>query len=344
MFIQAKLEEATKRRARYGDTVYLLEPHVKEGSGGLRDLHTAWWVARARWQVPPEDLLLLGVLSPAEDRALERASSFLSRVRFEMHLVDGRPNDSLRFDLQEKLADRLGFGRQSARESDRLKAAVERFMRAYYFHARQVTLHTQHLVERATSHLRRTSGASRPAPGGFKTWSEKLTVAHRDQFLQDPSALVRIFRVAQDEAMEIYSYTKDLIRGSRRGMNASFRRNPKVVEELFSIVEDPKADGSALSDMHDLGVLRGLIPEFSRVTSRWQHSLYHVYTVDIHSIRVLRNLKKLRKGDFAESQPELTRWMAELSHPHVLYFAGLLHDVGKGWHRVIIRSEGSKWR
>lgn len=331
-FIERKLTEAENRRGRFGETVFLLEPNVKEGQGGLRDLHTAWWIARARWRVRSDELLLLGILSAGEERVMERAHDFLLRVRLEMHLVEGRRNDHLRFHLQEGLGDRLSFQRRPESSTDR-RGTTERFMRAYYFHARQVMRIAHLLIERATSHERRPSIRSRPAPGGFKTWNETLTVSHRDQFVRDPAALVRIFRVAQDEAMEIYSYTKELIRESRRVMDGKFRRRADVVDEFLAIIEDPKGDGKIVGTMHDCGVLRGVIPEFARVTARWQHSLYHVYTVDVHSIRVFRNLKELRRGNMAERQPELTRWIAELSHPAVLYLAGLLHDVGKGWPR-----------
>lgn len=328
-FIDAKLAEAEARHRRYGETVFLLEPNVKEGQGGLRDLHTAWWVARARWRVRPNDLLLLGIWSAAEERIVERAHDFLLRARLEMHLVEGRRTDSLRFDLQEELGQRLGFARGGSEDARR--SATERFMRAYYFNARQLTRSAQLLVERATSHQRRPAVRSRPAPGGFKTWNETLTVAHRDQFTKDPAALIRIFRVAQDEAMEIYSYTKDLIRESRRLMDSRFRRRGDVVDEFLAVIEDPKGDGHVVAEMHDAGVLRGVIPEFARITARWQHSLYHVYTVDVHSIRVFRNLKAMRRGELADRQPDLTRWIAEVARPCVLYLAGLLHDVGKGW-------------
>lgn len=331
-FIESKLAESEARRSRLGGTVFLLEPNVKDGQGGLRDLHTAWWIARARWRVRPDELLLMGILSAAEERAMERAYEFLVRVRTEMHLLARRRTDSLRFDLQEQLGERLGF-RRGGPKDDARRSATERFMRAYYFNARQTMRLSQLLIERATSHERRPSVRSRPAPGGFKTWNETLTVAHREQFSKDPAALVRIFRVAQDEAMEIYSYTKELIRESRRLMDGGFRRRPDVVDEFLAVIEDPKGDGHVVSEMHDCGVLSGVIPEFARVTARWQHSLYHVYTVDVHSIRVFRNLKALRRGDFADRQPDLTRWVAELSRPAVLYLAGLLHDVGKGWAR-----------
>jgi [protein-PII] uridylyltransferase len=328
-YIAAKQAETAARRRRFGETVYLLQPNVKEGQGGLRDLQTAWWIARARWRVRPDELLLLGILSPAEERDMERAYDFLLRVRAEMHLLEGRRTDNLRFDLQE----RLGQSSSPARTPGEREAATERFMRAYYFHAGQSVRIAQLLVERATSHPRKLSARSRPAPGGFKVWNDTLTVAHRDQFASDPAALIRIFRIAQDEAMEIYSYTKNIIRESRRLMNGAFRRRADVVDEFLAVIEDPKGDGSIVAEMHEMGVLRGMIPEFARVTARWQHSLYHVYTVDVHSIRVLRNLKDLRRGVLADAQPELTRWIAGLERPAVLYLAGLLHDVGKGWPR-----------
>lgn len=332
--IDAKLAEAKARRARFGDSVFLLEPNVKESEGGLRELHTALWVARARWRARGlRELVRLGVLSNREGGALERAYGFLSRVRTELHLVARRRQDNLRFEYQEQIAPLLGYVDPTETDHDRRTHGVERFMRAYYFHAAQMRHHAGLVVERATSHRRRRACQAIPAPGGFKIWDGKLTVSERSQFLKDPAALARIFRVAQDEGIEIYSYTKNLIAEHAHLMDREKRRSPEVVADLLSLLEEPKADGKVFHSMHDLGVLRRIIPEIARVTARWQHSLYHVYTVDVHSLVVLGNLKRLRKGDFAEREQEMTRLCAELPRPAVLYLAGLLHDVGKGWPR-----------
>jgi [protein-PII] uridylyltransferase len=330
--IEQKLDEAKRRRERFGNSIYLLEPNVKASEGGLRELHTALWVARARWRaVGIRDLLRFGVLSPREGRALDRAYGFLLRVRTELHHLANRRQDSLSFEYQELIANALGYVRGPFSEADKRKHGVERFMRKYYFHARQIRVLSDAIVERATSHPQAHPAHAALAPGGFKVWGGTLTVAERDQFQKDPGALVRIFRVAQEEALEIYSYTKDLIHGSADMIDAAARRSPSVVKDFLALLEDPKSDGSMLNVMHDLGILRRIMPEVARVTARWQHSLYHVYTVDIHSLFVVRNLKMLRSGGFSREQPELTRLIAELVRPNVVYMAAFLHDIGKGW-------------
>jgi [protein-PII] uridylyltransferase len=368
-FITRKLEEAERRRQRYGDSIYLLEPDVKHGEGGLRELHTALWVARARWRARSiADILKVGALSSREARALERAYDFLLRVRAELHLAAGRRRDGLGFEFQEMIARTLGYmpsgtaQRTAARDGQaeqgaahsgpqrsaqrgeaerspqagledrtKIRHGTERFMRAYYFHARQTQRVSRLIIERATSHPPTKPGRVRAAPSGFKTFGGMLTVSDREQFARDPNALMRIFRVAQEESLEIYSYTKDLIVESLRQFSNAVRRDPEVVGDFLAILEDPKADGSIVFLMHELGVLRRMIPEVGRVTARWQHSLYHVYTVDVHSLFVLRELKRLRTAAYAAEQPELSRRMADLPRPAVLYLGGFLHDIGKGW-------------
>jgi len=332
-FIDDKVGEAKDRHTRFGETVFMLEPNVKESPGGLRDLHLALWVARARWKVDGFQAMLSGsFLSEREASALMRAESFLIWARWHMHRIAGRRQDHLRFDLQEALGALLSPNGRAAPDLDD-RRRTERFMRAYYFHAGQVEQHAASVVERARTSATSTTSetASRPVSGGFKLWKGALTVSRRNQLLEDPSAVVRLFRVAQEDALPVYSYTKNLVREAARRFDGRTRRRNDVLSEFFWLLEDPKSDGRVLREFHELGVLRAIIPEFRRVTSRWQHSLYHIYTVDVHSIIVLENLKRLRRGDFASEAIELTRWMGELFRPHVVYFAGLLHDVGKGW-------------
>jgi [protein-PII] uridylyltransferase len=332
--ITQKLVEANRRRERYGNTIYLLEPEVKQGEGGLRELHTALWVARARWRAHTlRDLYRVGVLSPREGRALERAYGFLTRVRVELHLAAGRRRDSLGFEYQESIAEHLGY--ISAGEVDRSKRAqgTERFMRAYYFHARQNRRISRLVIERANTPHRGRPASTQAAPGGFKVFGGELTVTERDQFQRDPAALIRIFKVAQEEGLDIYSYTKELIIESIGGLDRRLRRDPAVVGDFLAILEDPHSDGTILDLMHELGVLRTLIPEARRITARWKHSLYHVYTVDVHSLFVVKTLKKLRAGMLMKEQAELTRLIADLPRPAVLYLAAFLHDIGKGWIR-----------
>ncbi len=339
--IRAKLEESAERVGRFGDTIYLLEPNVKESPGALRELHTARWIARARWRARSlDELRRMGVISTRESRGLERAYGFLLRVRSELHLAAGRRQDNLQFRFQELLATTLGYRDEHAAPHDH--GGTERFMRTYYFHAHTLNHYTNLLIERAIHHPTRRAPRARPAPGGFRFWSDMLTVAQKDQFEKDPSALVRIFRVAAEESVRVYSYTKDLAAHAKNAIDRRVRRSGRVVGEFLKLLESPHDDGAALYDLHRLGVLQRLIPEWLRVTARWQHSLYHVYTVDIHSLQVLRNLKRLRRNELSDTQPLLNRLLAELPRPTVLYMAALLHDIGKGWPKGDHSERGEK--
>ena len=339
--IRAKILESKEREGRFGDSVYLLEPNVKESSGGLRELHTARWIARARWRARSlDELRRLGVISSRESRGIDRAYGFLLRVRSELHAAAGRRQDTLQFRFQELLATSLGYRKSDTPPTDH--HGTERFMRAYYFHAHTLRHHTELLVERATHHRARRVPTAVPAPGGFRLWNGMLTIAHRDQFVKDPSALFRIFRIAREESVEVYSYTKDLIARSQDVINRRSRRSARVVGEFLALLESPFTDGRVLFDLHHLGILKRLMPEWARVTARWQQSMYHVYTVDVHSLQVVRNLKRLRAGDLANDYPDLSRLMAEVPRPAVLYMAALLHDVGKGWPRGDHSERGEK--
>ncbi len=341
--VGSKLDEAARRRARYGETVYLLEPNVKESAGGLRDLHGALWVSRVRFKVHGlDELLRLGVLSPAEHRTLTRAYDFLLRVRFELHRITGRRQDHLRFQHQERIAPILGFLKEASPDPDQLAHGVERFMRAYYFHARSVRVLGNNLVEQAIGPRPPRDRNGRPAPGGFRWWGGQITVTGVDHFHRDPSALVRIFEVAAAEGAELHPHAKHLVFEQRTFLDAKARRDRRVVDPFLSLLEDPRQDGRVFEQMHDLGLLKKILPELSRVTSRWQHSLYHVYTVDVHSLKVLDIAKRFRRGDLREAHPELTRVIEDLPRPAVLYLACLLHDVGKGWRGESHSVRGAK--
>ncbi len=336
-FIDAKLQEAQRRQARFSDTVFLLEPNIKES--GLRALHTALWIARARWRT--RGLLQLskrGVLSARETQTLERAYGFLLRVRSELHWAAQRRQDVLLFQYQEAIAVSLGYVRPGERDLDKKAHGVERFMRAYYFSANQLRHLARLVVERATE----KESSPAPAPHGFWIRNDTLMLPGRQTLAEDPRTLVRIFRVAQEESLPLYSYTQTLLAEERVRLDRGLRRDPQVVGDFLALLEDPKGDATILEVMNDLGILRRLIPEWSRVTAHWQHSLYHVYTVDVHSIFVVEALKALRLGRHADEQRTLTRLIAELPRPAVLYLAALLHDIGKGWPRGDHSRRGAK--
>ena len=339
--ILAKLRESNERNDRFADSIYLLEPNVKESRGGLRELHTARWIARARWRARSlDELRHIGVISARESRNLKRAYGFILRVRSELHFAAQRRQDNLQFRFQEMLAESLGYRRPDADPND--YHGTERFMRAYYYHAHAMRHGTELIIERATHHRTRRLPTARPAPGDFRLWNGTLTVTHRDQFRKDPSALIRMFRVAAEESVDVYSNTKEQAAEAKVVLDRVARRSPAVVGEFLSVLDSPRVDGRVLFDLHHLGLLQRLIPEWGRVCARWQQSLYHVYTVDVHCLEVVRNLKRLRSGDLADQYPDLNRLMEEVPRQAVLHMAALLHDIGKGWPRGDHSERGAK--
>lgn len=334
--IAAKLAEAEERRARFGSSVFLLEPNLKDGQGGLRELHTALWVARLTWRVErPSQLVRLQKLSERECRALERAYRYVLGLRVLLHLEARRKQDVLRFQHQESMAVRLGLVRPPTDDLDRRHQGTERLMRAYYFQAQTMTHLAALVVERAGLRpLSEDEGRRVDRRSGFRIQDGALTVEDRQQFTRDPSDLVRIFRVAQREKLGIYSYTKTLISASRQLIGPKERRSKAAVLELFRVLEAEDSDLDTLEAMHSLGVLRQMIPEFSRVSSRWQHSLYHVYTVDAHSLVVLQKLRELASGRIDRVNSRIQGLFQDLGRKRVLFVAGLIHDLGKGWPKL----------
>jgi [protein-PII] uridylyltransferase len=343
-FIAAKCEERARRHARYGATVYLLEPELKNGEGGLRDLQVVLWLARARFGIRTwAELVERGVVARADARCTERALDFLLRLRVEAHLTARRRRDSLGFEVQEALAERLGYldgardpeGTNEAAQDPRarrarrarLTAATERLMRAYYFHASHVARVSGLVVERAQAAQPR--GRARALADGVRQIDARLEV-DPEVFARRPAALLSVWRLADVVGATLDPYAKDHVRAALGQLDRTARRSPEVVGELLAMLGDPR-EGRALEEAHAQGVLRRVMPELGRVTARWQHSLYHVYTVDVHSLFAVRELHALLRGARRDVAPELTHAAEELPRPALLALACLLHDVGKGW-------------
>ena len=197
---------------------------------------------------------VVGALSPEEYKTLGRAYDFLLRVRFELHRLARRRQDHLRFEHQEKISEVLGYVSEGEQDHDRRKHGVERFMRGYYLQARRIRIVSSGIIERATKTPPRTASL-RNAPEGFKIFNGDLTIDGNDHFQRDPSALIRIFKVAQEESLNIHPHAKLLTNAHRTLLDKKLRRNSKVVEAFFSLLEDTRADGEMLFQMHDLGYL-----------------------------------------------------------------------------------------
>ena len=340
-FIADKTREARERREKFGDSLYLLEPNLKQSEGGLRDLQVGLWAARARFKVAGiTDLLSRALLPEQEVKELRRARDFVWRIRNHLHYVTGRKTDQITFDLQPQVATFMGYG-----EGD---AAVEDFMRHYYLAAKTILVASDALIDRCLEPSRakpwrradalashrgaETSNLSpdaRPIAGGeFKVFRGRLTVAGRDVLRRSPAALVRLFAVADREGLDLYPFARDLAAQAASEFPPEAAADPELNQELLALFTRPETRGRFLPVMHEVGALERVIPEFARVTARRQIDLYHVYTVDVHSLFAVRRLLALRNGDIQIDG--LTGLMQGLAHPLGLYLGTLFHDIGKG--------------
>jgi [protein-PII] uridylyltransferase len=349
-FIADKVAEMRERREKFGDSLYLLEPSVKQSEGGLRDLQMALWMARARFKVAGITELLARALLPEREIAeLRRARDFVWRVRNEMHYLAGRKSDQLTFDVQPQVAAFMGY-RDEAGEP-----ATEDFMRHYYLAAKTILVACDAIIDRCLEPGEATGwrmvpppaatiGAERPVPvpmgrtaraadwllpgGEFKVFRGRLSIADKEQLRKSPAALVRFFATADREGLELYSYARDQAAQVAAELPPEAASDPELNQELLSCFVRPGTRGRFLTLMHDLGVLGRVLPEFARITARRQIDVYHVYTVDVHSLFAVRRLLALRAGDI--QLESLTPLMRGLERPLGLYLGTLFHDIGKG--------------
>jgi [protein-PII] uridylyltransferase len=343
-FVAEKIREMRERREKFGDSIYLLEPNVKQSEGGLRDLQAALWIARARFKVSGiSELLARALLPEREIRELRRARDFVWRVRNEMHYLAGRKSDQLTFDVQPQVAAFLGYvdGKEGS--------AVEAFMRHYYLAAKTVLVACDAIVDRALEPQSATGWRQVPAPatitgaervggpprqewvlpgGELKVFRGRLTVRDAEVLRRSPAALVRLFAVADRENLELYPYARDLAAAAAAELPPDAAGDAEANQELLACFVRPGTRGRFLSLLHELGVLPRIVPEFARVTARRQIDLYHVYTVDVHTLFAVRRLFALRCGDVHEET--LSPLMQRVDRPLSLYLGTLFHDIGKG--------------
>src|SRR5579871_3357588 len=324
-FFKEKLAENAHRHARAGDSVYLLQPQLKEGQGGLRDLHTALWMANVKFKVRTlRALIARGVVSERDCAELEEALDFLWRVRNAMHLVTASHQDQLTFDLQDRLAPALGFGPG--------KSGVEVFMRTYYRHATTVNRVSEAIIARCVAPAEPYRGSPPPVRTireGMRIQGRTLAVTGGDVFEREPAAVVQLFAEAQRHGATLSTATRDLIREALPGLAAAYD-TPAVAGAFLEILRAKGHVYETLAEMHKLGVLKAVIPEFAHLECLIAHDPFHIYTVDQHSLIGVRELERLRTGEFAKTLPHLTQVMRELSQPELLFIGMMLHDIGKG--------------
>ncbi len=328
-FFKEKLAENQERHQRYGDSVYILEPQLKEGEGGLRDLHTAMWMAKVKFKTNGiAELVQKGVITEREHEELEAARDFLFRVRNALHFLSGQHQDQLTFEYQERIAADLGF-----RDSATVKG-VEHFMRTYYLNAATINRFGDEIIERCLERRQPYFAIGRARTRAIRpgvTISYSVLSAAGDELLhEDPSNLIRIFAESQRHGVTISNGTKRLIRANLHLMDDTRRRDPRMVAAFFEVLSGKHLVYETLLEMHRVGVLGAFLPEFGALLCMVLHDLYHIYTVDEHSLRGVHELELLRNGAHKRIAPMLTQVMREIDRVEILFLAMVLHDIGKG--------------
>ncbi len=326
-FIRDKLAEHADRHRRYGDSVYLLQPHLKEGAGGLRDVHTALWVAKVKFKIERlRDLVTLGVITERERAEFDASQDFHWRVRNALHFLTGTHQDQLRFEDQEAVAAQCDDGPPAAR-------SVEGFMRRYYLHATVLNRFSETVVDRCVEQTRGFAVAG--APGrmvreGMHVRGGVLTVGGRHVFRRVPANVIRVFGEAQRHGVGLSSATRKHLREHLQDAGDDLPHDADAIAAFMEILHYPQRVFETLREMHKQGVLIRLFPEFRNLLCLVRRDPVHIYTVDEHSLRGVLELERLRAGVHATSCPLLTQVMREEERVEVLLLAMLFHDIGKG--------------
>lgn len=339
-FLDRLEDEVAQRHRRFGGSVYLLEPDVKNGPGGLRDLDVAWWAARARWGVSRfADLVRQGELTSRQLAEALVARDRLWQLRNLLHDRAGRRNDRLRFDEQEGIARHLAY---ADGEAD-LGEGVERLMSDYYRAARTVSQFRDLVLARARPVVRRRPPAARDLPGGLQVFDGSLTVQRLDALHTEPALAFRAVAGAVRLDVPLRHTFRNAVAklSADEAWSRRLRQSEEAARRFVALVTNAKVtrlkQGSITRELHDLGLLLAMIPEFAPVVGRVHHDTYHVYTVDVHSVAAVDRLGEIMRGDIVLDPTEGDRWAGSLAcrvgteivRPSVLFFATLLHDVGK---------------
>jgi [protein-PII] uridylyltransferase len=337
-FVDAKLRERDARVAKAGTSRYLVEPNVKDGKGGLRDLNTLFWISKYVYRVrSPEELVAAGLFTPEEFRLFARCEEFLWRVRCHMHFATGRAEERLTFDLQRQIAERIGL---SARGG---LSAVERFMKAYFLIAKDVgdltaivcaELEARQAKRRPV--LDRVFGRFRRRRGGalegedFVVDNNRVNVRSEDAFERDPVNLIRLFWLADRHNLAVHPDATRLATRSLRLIAPPLRNDPEANRLFLDVLISQNAPEVVLRRMNETGVLGRFVPDFGRIVAMMQFNMYHHYTVDEHLLRSIGVLSEIEAGRLGDEHPLANRIFHSIRNRCALYVALFLHDIAKG--------------
>jgi [protein-PII] uridylyltransferase len=336
-FVAAKLKDRDARHTRAGTSRYMVEPNLKEGKGGLRDLHTLFWILRHKFGfVSLLDYVKNGVFTREEVALFLRASDFLWRVRCHLHFVTGRAEERLTFDVQPELAQRMGYGGRGQ------QPAVERFMKRYFLAAKDVGSLTRILAAKleAEQAKRPPLGLQRFFPQlarpitfdapGFKLEAGRLALQKPEVLDDDPTNLLRLFHVADVRDLDMHPTALTEVTRRLRQITPALRRDPVAQTLFLEIASSPRNAARTLTLMNEAGVLGRFLPEFGRVVAQMQFNMYHHFTVDEHTLRAVEVIGEIEKGRFHLEHPLSTAIFPKIINRRALYLAMLLHDTGKG--------------
>ena len=331
-FITEKLAERNERHKRLGDSRYVVEPNVKEGKGGLRDLHTLYWIGKYLHKVrDPSELVTVGLLTPAEYRKFRRAEDFFWAVRCHLHTITRRAEDRLTFDLQREVATRMQFADRPG------KSSVERFMQYFFLQAK----HVGHLTGLFLAQLEEQSGKKQPRGllagfrarrrmvSGYPVFGGRINVPGDGWFAEDPVRLLEIFTLADSNGFELHPEAMRLaVRDAR--LIDPLRKDPRANALFLDLLTSHHDPENALRWLNEAGVFGRFVPDFGRVNAQMQFDMYHHYTVDEHTIRAIGLLVRIERGEMKQDHPLATALVHKIVNRRALFASVLLHDIAKG--------------
>jgi [protein-PII] uridylyltransferase len=330
-FTEAKLEERDARHEKQGER-YMVEPNVKEGKGGLRDLQSLFWIAKYLHRVKDvSELVALGMFTRDEFSTFLRAENFLWAVRCHLHLISGRPNDQLTFDMQLEVAARMGYSDSSGRRG------VEIFMQDYFRHATSVGDLTRIFLTKLEASqlkseplLQRLLKRRKTLKPGYEEIHGRLAIKDEAEFLSDPLNLLRLFEEGLRTGLLIHPDAMLLVTANLDLIDGQMRNDPRAAKLFLDLLLKHGNPERALRRMNELGILSAFIPEFEPVRAMMQFNMYHHYTVDEHIIQCISHLAQIERRELIEELPVSSSILKEGVNRRVLYVALLMHDIGKG--------------
>jgi len=328
-FFKAKLDEQTQRHRKFGDTAYNLEPNIKENPGGLRDLQMIGWVAKRHFGTRNlHKLAAHNFLSQAELTTLNECQTYLWKIRCHLHFFTGKHEDRMLFDLQRQLAESFGY------EDGANNLAIEQFMQKYYRTVLKLERLNELLLQVFRQEILYTDYQEEPVAINRRFHVINGYIAARDEnvFIEHPSSLLEIFLIMElhPEIHGVHAQTIRMIREHRHLIDDKFRASQTAKQLFIDIITQPRGVSHELRRMNRYGILAAYIPAFEQIVGRMQYDLFHAYTVDQHTLFVVRNMRRLSVPAFAHEHPLASGIFHHLKSPELLYLAGLFHDIAKG--------------